>query len=714
MSTLYTNIGTSDLAIQVTINNPDLTIHGQIYYLPIDPLWEPNQNTTGITEEEHSVYKTPQIYFQSSGLYTELGFAADMPAPTSRELTEKLLEAYKNNPEYWHPRIQAPRILGVINKAIEMRVNRGYVFVSDQKGSKEYPDGHPKDTVFLYEITKLWFLRNNINFEFIPEPIPANVPLNETDRLFQFYFDFFNKIRIEEERVKQQELFPKIDDIVLCKIIEYHPNFEGLFVETKTGKRGFIHVSNISQQLILQNQILNIFKIGEYVWAKLIRREANNLKLSIKDFEEIPGDFLTNSQEIYDRINRQMRLNQTKSSPDEDLILISVKGGTGQMKSALQFQGISLSAVKPLLFINPILSIKDVLSGSASECKLESYWRYMRTQKYQTVRLLLERWDFDGAIQIFKSWQDYLDYLTTQEIIKREDLEKSRDFSNLISSALIFSRACCNLDFQTATKIVQESIKTTSTYSEQIQNSFSIFNNFAHEYYKDFKYRLLNLYTLNRIYRQLEQNSIFLTLLSSFCEEVLHGLILKWDGNADYWKYKPESAKFELNVYRLKSTRRPLWDTFVNLQRQNQYTSDFGDRDITYYKLGNRYNKRNFAEAIVIHRNRPEEIEAWNQISSVLQRLDFWIDKRNDLIHSAKGLSWELMQELYDSYTTESGETQPCQPNSILTLMADILKNKLINLKTTDVNDFVGVEANYYIYSFVRDWVVRQLIDDGV
>ncbi|MHC5771280.1 MAG: hypothetical protein ACYTXI_38115 [Nostoc sp.] len=128
MSILYTNIGTSDLALEISVNNPELNIHGQKYYLPIDPLYEPNQDKTGLSIEEELVFKNPHQYFQSSNLYGELGFETDV-IPTSRELTKRLLEKYQLNSDYWHSRIKTPRIFGVIKKAMSMGVKQGYVFV---------------------------------------------------------------------------------------------------------------------------------------------------------------------------------------------------------------------------------------------------------------------------------------------------------------------------------------------------------------------------------------------------------------------------------------------------------------------------------------------------------------------------------------------------------------------------------------------------------
>ncbi|MHC5771276.1 MAG: hypothetical protein ACYTXI_38095 [Nostoc sp.] len=73
------------------------------------------------------------------------------------------------------------------------------------------------------------------------------------------------------------------------------------------------------------------------------------------------------------------------------------------------------------------------------------------------------------------------------------------------------------------------------------------------------------------------------------------------------------------------------------------------------------------------------------------------------------------MWELYNNYTPKSGEINTCNPDEILSLMASIVKNKLINLSIDSINQFVvGEDANYYIHSFVRDWVLRQLTQDGL
>ncbi|MHC5771278.1 MAG: hypothetical protein ACYTXI_38105 [Nostoc sp.] len=178
--------------------------------------------------------------------------------------------------------------------------------LSNQEGSQKFPDGHPKDTIFLHEILKLWLNKNAIDFELICQPILAHIPLNEIDQLFEFYFQFFNEIRTKEEKLRQQGRFPQINDTVFCQVTEYHPNFEGVFVETRTGQKGFIHCSNVSQQPIVSSQIPELFKIGDVVVAQLIKRDGANLKLSIKDLEDKPGEFLIDQRVSSQRSQPQM------------------------------------------------------------------------------------------------------------------------------------------------------------------------------------------------------------------------------------------------------------------------------------------------------------------------------------------------------------------------------------------------------------------------
>jgi len=706
MSILIANIGTSDLAIKINVN-------GQERYLPIDPLSEPNQDKSGLTPEEINMWEKPYLYFQSSGLYSELGFTANVPS--SRELTERLLASYQDNPEYWTERIFPPRIWGVIEKAITMGINQAYIIVSNQKIEQKDPKVRNKDTVHLYPIIEKWFATKLPNFTLIPEYIPEDIPLIDSDLLFKFYFDFFNRLRAAEEKNQRQKKLLKVGETVLAKVISFENQGQGIFVETIEGVKGFIHIDNISQTQVDFHDIRSILTINSLVYALVIKIDNGKYKLSTKELEQTPGEIINNPQAFFNRVRVQQTINlQSESELEEkELMLISVKGGTNQMKTALQLQGIFVSAFKRLLFINPLLSIPSVFAGQPSSCELESYWRYMRTHKYQTIRLLLERWDFDGAIQILTDWQEYLSYLINQGIVDQEStadnqvinkLEQSSDTSELILTALKFARACFNLDFQTAPKFAQRGIQAIAKYPHA-----AIFNKFhdgATEY-KNFPNRLLHLYSLNRIYWQLDQIAIFLAYISSFYEEVLHGLIRKIVGKDNYL-----NEKWEIDVRKID---QKTWDILVSLERShNPKFTDWERSRRQNFQLVSRYSKRNLIEALVKIRNNKDEQQYWQSLCDRLKKLDYWANKRNELIHTAKGLSKELMREISDNYIPGKNQSQHCAADEILTVMAEITKNELIGLKTIDRNNVIGDDVDYYIYTSVRNWVVQTLISDGV
>lgn len=707
MGILIANIGTSDLAIKINVN-------GQERYLPIDPLSEPNQDKSGLTPEEINMWEKPYLYFQSSGLYTELGFPSNV-VPSSRELTERLLAYYQDNPEYWTERIFPPRIWGVIEKARTMGINQAYIIVSNQKVEQKDPKVRNKDTVHLYPIIEKWFATKLPYFTLIPEYIPEDIPLIDSDLLFKFYFDFFNRLRTAEEKNKRQQKLLKIGDTVLAKVIAFENQGQGVFVETIAGVKGFIHIDNISQAQVDFNDLRNIFTIDSLVYTLVIKIDNGKYKLSTKAFEETPGEIINNPQAVFNRVQQTINLQSASDlEVEEELMLISVKGGTIQMKTALQLQGISvLSAFKRLLFVNPQLCIPSVFAGQPSSCELESYWRYIRTHKYQTIRLLLERWDFDGAIQILTDWQEYLSYLINQGIVDQEStadnqvinkLEQSSDTSELILTALKFARACFNLDFQTAQKFAQLGIEAISKYPHAA--IFKKFEDGAAEYQYS-QNRLLHLYSLNRIYWQLDEIAIFLAYISSFYEEVLHGLIRKLLGRDNYL-----NEKWEIDVRKID---QKTWDTFVSLERLgNPRFTDWERSRRQKFQLVSRYSKRNLIEALVKIRNNKDEQQYWHSLCDNLKKLDYWATKRNELIHTAKGLSKELMRELSKNYIPENNQSLPCAADDILTVMAEITKNELIGLKTIYRNNFIGDDVDYYIYTSVRNWVVQTLISDGV
>ena len=333
-------------------------------------------------------------------------------------------------------------------------------------------------------------------------------------------------------------------------------------------------------------------------------------------------------------------------SRDSEL-LISLKGGTPQMKTAISMQAFA-SSINKQIFIDPVLSPAKILAGEPSECQLTSYWRYMRNQKYQDVKILLEeRWDFDGAIQLIKQWQNTLKFLNSH----LEDIKISQ-INHLIFQvfqALEIANYCLNLDWKTAKENILD--KYSDQVSREITNKIQPYD------------LLLNLYTQCRIYYELNQMSNFLVGVSSFYEIVLEKIA--------------------------KSNRI--------------------DKKKEYPQKGGRYDKRDFIDKII---SKSDKSESWSDIIKYLKELDFWCSQRNQLIHHGKGISKELMKELYERRS--NADKDVCPPNSILDVMTQILKTDFNLLRNQQYQKYVGRKADYYIYSAVREWAIARLMDEGL
>lgn len=338
-----------------------------------------------------------------------------------------------------------------------------------------------------------------------------------------------------------------------------------------------------------------------------------------------------------------------KNISSDDTVIVSIKGGTPQMHTALKMQAIA-SSVSCLMFIDPQFSITKTLTGEVSDCKLTSYWQYMRTQKYQTVKLLLENgWDFNGAIDILEDWKAVLKFFLSHKVIGSQDIASSNEAISRVIKTLAVGINCFNLDIQSAKKVLQDNSQSRLSHK------------MTHEVMKYDS--LLNLYTQCRIYYQLEQIANFLSRMSSFYEGVL--------------------ARIARNI-----------DCYKNFE----YT--------------NRFDKREFVDKKVRMRNIRRELEAWEEVQTLLKSLDYWCTQRNRLIHSAEGVSKKRMQELFTQQHNYNSDL--CHPDEILANMAKILSSHLEIVTNEYCYKFVGENKQYYIYSEVKDWVIDKLMTDGL
>ncbi|MCC3415737.1 MULTISPECIES: hypothetical protein [unclassified Microcoleus] len=335
----------------------------------------------------------------------------------------------------------------------------------------------------------------------------------------------------------------------------------------------------------------------------------------------------------------------------EQTILIGIKGGTPQMQLALTMQAIA-SSVTSQLFINPQLSVKNILNGKASECDFASYWRYMRSQKYQDVQIILEsRWDFRGAICILDKWLATLKFL--KPYIDDPKLSASNELLSRIVKTLEVGDYCLNLDCQTAKDFLVNNPQLASKLSKKLVKQVSNYDS------------LLNLYSQCCIYYNLDQIANFLSRMSSFYEGVL------------------EQTATQIGI------------------------------DIDFPYLKNRFEKRNFISEKILQRNQASEQQAWQEILLLLKSLDYWCSHRNQLIHHGKGMSKKRMKLLYQEEVKKE-HLDTCPPDRIIEHMAKILTSNLEIVKPEYLHQFVRTSTHHYIYSEVKDWAIAQLLHEGL
>ncbi|GAB1542233.1 hypothetical protein NUACC21_49070 [Scytonema sp. NUACC21] len=569
MAILIANLGTSDLAIQ-------LPIQGRHYYLPIDFIPNEaniNKKLAKLPPNLKEIWHNQRGYIEQT-LYEELGLPIGVKQPT-RKFTQVLLDRYRQNSSDWHPRLKPVRLWGAIQKSISLGVNKAYLFVTNQE-SLEMPDGHDKDTIYLYSILEKWLKEEKLNFQLEKKVIPADVIGNELEPMLRYYYKAIAEIT-HAEKFNQAQL-------------------------------------------------------------------------------------------------------------NDDLALISIKGGTGAMQTALQIQAIDSSFSK-IVFIDPDLSLEKILYGQPSECQLTLYWRHLRSQRYRTVQQLLNRCDFDGAIQLLRDWQTMLASLP-EGVVDRQSILSSNHVVEQVIKILTLAVYYLNLDSLGAKNLIKSS------------KALNEFENFLTNYDK-----LLNLYTQCRIYWQLNQIANFLARLGSFSEESLHYLITHLGG----LKYF-DKLNYPDNWYLDKSKVEPtLWRYFERSEGQKCNAKQ-------KYRLPGRFSKWNFVSALIQYRDKIKEKDAWEKITNSLDKLDYWIEQRNYLIHSATGISQESMYKALERDKNNSGVrdyvAKACEPDQILAEITNI-SNQMFQILNKPVNKYIGLnDTPYYIYSDVTKLVVQKLMED--
>lgn len=658
MTILIANIGTSDLTVKIAD-----------CFLPVGfARDEPNENQDSLTEEEKVIWKE-RLNIVAEKLCPELGVTVYTKDNRSsfnfRALTEKLWQAYEQEPDRWHDRLYLGRILGSIDRAIAMGATKGYIFVSDQK-----PKPHVQDTIYLFQILQKWLQKERPKFEVLAEVIPETVNLIDSDALLNFYYYKF----IELSRVStnsQLELNNlKIGQIVSGRVSGFQDY--GMFLALPNNIKGLIPISKVSKEYMTRAKLEAKYYIGERIQAQITKiKDDGNLEFSTRDL---------------------------------DVMLVSIKGGTPQMVEALKLQAMSVASTQRLFLIDTQANIHRILSGLASECRLTAHWRYMRSQKYETVNQLLGRWDFDGAIAVLRNWQDYLDSLIAERVIDFEDVKNNLASLIPVIKCLEIARAYFNLDIRTVENIVTDHPFDNETFKPE-----KILADYKHRQQN----RVLHMFTLCRIYWQLDQMFSFLSGVFSCCDVAIENLISRYCNKKQFSCFDAENSYLDLPKAR-EQLGNIFWQKFVELEvnDQNPRGYELTEARYTKYRLASRYNKRNFVEALIYASNNERSMQDWEQLKSNFIKLDFWGNKRNKFVHSAKGVSKDLMVMEYE-YAESQKELDNCHPDEILTVIEDICRSGLLSIERSDYARFTsGADADCYIYSEIRDWVGQRLAND--
>ncbi|OAB56664.1 hypothetical protein AY600_17390 [Phormidium willei BDU 130791] len=418
--------------------------------------------------------------------------------------------------------------------------------------------------------------------------------------------------------------------------------------------------------------------------------------------------------------------------------LISIKGGTPQMQTALRVQAIS-SQIETQIYLEPELDAQLILDGEPSPCRRVAYWRYQRTMKYQTVKQLLQRWDFDGARVVLSDWKKTLATLETSATENLEELKASQELVDLNVRALGTAVALMNLD--------------TRGSRQEHDNRLEILSDLVNQYSdsQNSLYRLLNLHTQCCIFWEVDGIAEFLIRMALFYEEIIHDLIRKLDpenGNfyfdrehyPDDWCLKTnkvvQNSQLAKRFYQLEQEMGKGKSRLVSTIRKRRCLNNGSWKKPLnqLFKLPGRLTKRNFLQALMESQGDARQKDAVRKMVTAMKSLDYWSAKRNQIIHGAKGISKIRLQEALteDKEAIKKGKSInqdikstinfACEPEEIRDRMTQIITSAFAVVNSAlpepslvalpEGTTLASRSEPFYLYSDIREWVSDRLDDD--
>jgi hypothetical protein len=178
----------------------------------------------------------------------------------------------------------------------------------------------------------------------------------------------------------------------------------------------------------------------------------------------------------------------------DKVVYVSHQASTPAISSAVQFVTIGLFSNVNFLISNQFYENGEQ-KAKADLISSSNYWRDLQIQ---TVKKVLNRWDFDGASQLLQTLK-----LSSNNLLKS------------VNKALNITVGYFNLDDSNINQIRNDH---NLEWLKKIDDDYDA---------------LLNLYTQCRIFWELNQIADFLWRMSSFYEEVLYTLADNLDGDID-------------------------------------------------------------------------------------------------------------------------------------------------------------------------------------
>ena len=360
----------------------------------------------------------------------------------------------------------------------------------------------------------------------------------------------------------------------------------------------------------------------------------------------------------------------------DDTIYLSVKGGTAQMQQALKVQALA-SNTKAQVFLSPKPEISKILAGQPSDCQRVAYWRYQQNQRYQTVQMLLERWDFDGAAVLLQNWEQTLQALVTDD---KAELQYQQQKVSQTIKGLQKAVALLNLDIAAADGL--------TTGDRTLESSLTQFS------------QPENLYTQCKIYAELKQISHFLSRMGSFYEATQHCLIENLDGK-QYMREGQGAA--EISVRMLADNAPKLYDL---IKTKKSFKQSKEKADPKAWKLGNRYQKHDYIKALIQYKCGEQSLAKFSALS-YWQKLDFWYGIRNKVVHRSEGINEDRLDNIYQQ--RDKKFQIACAYQEILPTMQAILTELKRSDPILDSSTDSQSDITYGPYGQIREWAITTL-----